>query len=601
MKNLFFTIAFLLGTFTAIAQVNLIQNVSSRKTISLDGDWNTIVDPYNHGQGHRFYLDLKFDGKTLSDYDFDTSPVMKVPGDWNTQYEKLYYYEGKIWYRRKFDAPKTDGKLFLHFGAANYEAQVWLNGKKLGTHFGGFAPFEFDITGKTRETDNSLVVCVDNTRKTDAVPTLNTDWWNYGGLTRSVCLIETANTFIQDYHIQLSKDNPKLINFSAKLNEKLADKVILLSVPALRIKKQLKTDAEGRVSLAIKASPKLWTPDTPTLYDVALTYEGETIKDKVGFRTISTQGQKILLNGKDIFLCGVNIHEEAVDGGRCTTREQDSVLLQMAKDMGCNFVRLAHYPHNEDMVRLADKMGLMVWSEIPLYWGIDWLNKKTYALAEQQLEEMISRDHNRASIIIWSIANETAVNNDRTTFLTNLANKARTLDDTRLISAALQNHNKRLAPTVYTVEDPLSKALDLFSYNEYIGWYDATQEMCDTITWQIDTDKPIVISEFGGGGKHFSANEDVKANSNTVNVNNNPHAYFNEQNQVSLYKHHFNMLRKMKGLAGTIPWILKDFRSPHRVLYGVQDDYNRKGLYTEKGEKKAAWQVVKDWNEEHKK
>ena len=200
---------------------------------------------------------------------------------------------------------------------------------------------------------------------------------------------------------------------------------------------------------------------------------------------------------------------------------------------------------------------------------------------------MISRDHNRASIIIWSIANETAVRKDRTDFLTNLANKARTLDDTRLVSAALQNVNKRLTPTTYTVEDPLKDALDLFSYNEYIGWYDAPKEFCDSITWQLDTDKPVVISEFGGGaalGRHSGKN-----------------AFFSEDNLVELYKHQFTMLRKIPGLAGTIPWVLKDFRSPHRLLEGIQDNYNVKGLYSKDGQKKAAWQIVKDWNEEHKK
>ena len=583
------------------SDAQLIQNVSSRHTVSLDGDWRCIVDPYNHGFYHRFQLDLKFDGNMLSDYDFDTSPTLRVPGDWNTQRPELMNYEGRVWYRTKFDYKPAEGKrLFLHFSAANYIAQVWLNGKELGRHEGGFTPFEYEITGQTKAEGNSLVVCVDDTRLPGGIPTLNTDWWNYGGLTRSVCLVETDKLFIKDYSIQLSRTDSRKIEGYVQLSDKAAKEAVTLQIPELKVKTQLTTDENGRATFTLKAKPKLWTPESPKLYNVNITHNGETVTDNIGFRTIATAGNKILLNGKEIFLCGVNIHEESVgDAHRCITAEEDSVLLALAKDMGCNFVRLAHYPHNEDMIRMADKMGLMVWSEIPLYWGIDWNSKETYALAEQQLGEMISRDHNRASIIIWSIANETAVNNERTAFLTKLANKTRQLDDTRLVSAALQNVNKRLAPTVYTVEDPLKDALDIFSYNEYIGWYDAPKEFCDSITWQLNTDKPVVISEFGGGAKHFTAQDNVK-NAVTECVRNNPKAFFNEDNQAELYRHQFTMLRKIPGLAGTIPWVLTDFRSPHRLLEGVQDGFNRKGLYTDKGEKKKAWQIVKDWNDEHR-
>ena len=577
-----------------VANAANIQNIGCRKTTSLDGQWNAIVDPYNHGFYHRFQLDLPFDGKGLSDYDFDTSETLRVPGDWNTQRENLMMYEGRVWYRTKFSYALPKGKrLFLYFAAANYEATVWINGKEIGRHTGGFTPFQFDITDNIRNAAdddktavNSLVVCVDDTRQPGGIPTMNTDWWNYGGLTRSVSLIETNETFVNDYSVGLSGGY-------VQLNDSKAEQKITVEIPELKYKKLIITDEQGRATFSLgKKRPQLWTPESPKLYDVRISYGDEQISDRVGFRTIAVKGRDILLNGKPIFLCGVNIHEECKadkasgrTNRRITSIDEDRELLAMAKELGCNFVRLAHYPHNEEMLKAADEMGMLVWSEIPLYWGIDWNNKETYKLAEQQLAEMIDRDHNRASVIIWSIANETAVNKERTDFLTRLANKARTLDDTRLISAALQNVNKRLTPTTYTVEDPLKDALDIFSYNEYIGWYDAPKEFCDSITWQLDTDKPVVISEFGGGaklGRHGKVGE-----------------FFCEENLVELYRHQFTMLRKIPGLAGTIPWVLMDFRSPHRLLRGIQDGYNRKGLYSEYGEKKAAWQIVKDWNTEH--
>ena len=576
-----------LSVVTAAAQ-DIIQNAAGREYTSLSGEWKSIVDPYGHGLICQFWRDDTFDGTRLQDYDFDTSQTLSVPGDWNTQKRELFYYEGLMWYRRKFDYSLPEGRrLFLRFDAANYETQVWLNGRKLGRHTGGFTPFEFEITSLVKKKDNSLVVCVDDTRKPDGIPTMNTDWWNYGGLTRDVKLIETGSTFIKDYSIALSEDGKAIEGWMQADGKNMAVNSMLLEIPELKIKKQLTPDESGKASFRIKARPKVWAPDSPKLYSVRISLGGETVSDEIGFRSIKTSGSKILLNGKEIFLCGVNIHEETVNTNkRCTTREEDSLLLSMAKELGCNFVRLAHYPHNEDMVRLADRMGLMVWSEIPLYWGIDWKNANTYILAEQQLAEMINRDHNRCSVIIWSIANETAVNRERTEFLTKLAGKARELDSSRLISAALQNVNKRLTPTTYTVEDPLGEVLDIFSYNEYIGWYDAPKEFCDSITWQLNTDKPVVISEFGGGAR--------------LGRNTGKGHFFSEDNLVELYRHQFTMLEKIPGLAGTIPWVLKDFRSPHRLLEGIQDNFNRKGLYTENGEKKKAWQIVRAWNDRHR-
>lgn len=572
----------------AFAQnTNLLQNVWNRQVTSLDGDWHAVADPYGHGNWS-FWKDTPFTGETLQDYDFATSSTLTVPGDWNTQYERYYLYEGKMWYCRHFDYELNSGRcLFLHFDAANYKAKVWLNGKLIGTHEGGYTPFEFDVTDKVSAKNNSLVVCVDNTRLPDGIPTMNTDWWNYGGLTRSVCLVETGSTFIQDYALSISDASKPLISGFVQLGgSDIEGRRVTVSIPELRgASITVSTDAEGRAQFSFgrKIKPQLWDTRNPKLYNVTLSFNDETLLDQIGFRTIATCGDKILLNGKPIFCAGVNVHEESVGTNhRCVSAQEDSMLLQMALDLGCNMVRLAHYPHNEMMVRMADRMGLLVWSEIPLYWGIDWKNERTYELAVQQLSEMISRDHNRSSVVFWSIANETAVNPDRTRFLTRLANEARRQDSTRLICAALQNMCKQIRPNVMTVEDPLHEALDVFSFNEYIGWYDGPKEWCDSLTWQLPQQKPIIISEFGAGariGRHGSANN-----------------YFTEEMMVAIYEHQFNMLNRIEGLAGTIPWVLKDFRSPHRLLPGVQDDYNRKGLYSDQGEKKDAFRVVKEWN-----
>src|SRR5271169_2851744 len=195
----------------------LIQNVDARSTFNLDGQWQAIVDPYDVGafdyrgqplkNNAAFYKNFKPQSKSeWVEYDFDTSGHLNVPGDWNTQRESLLFYEGSVWYKRSFDYVKSANKrVFLHFGAANYTASVYLNGEELGRHEGGFTPFDFEITDRVRPTGNFLILRVNNTRAKDAVPTVNTDWWNYGGITRPVTLVEVPETFIEDYSVQLGK------------------------------------------------------------------------------------------------------------------------------------------------------------------------------------------------------------------------------------------------------------------------------------------------------------------------------------------------------------------------------------------------------------
>src|SRR5262249_43009203 len=161
-------------------------------------------------------------------------------------------------------------------------------------------------------------------------------------------------------------------------------------------------NTEGYAAFEFDAALKLWWPEDPKLYDVVIESETDRLQDQIGFRTIETKGTDILLNGKPVFLRGVCIHEEApFRGGPAFSREDASTLLGWAKELGVNFVRLAHYPHNENMIKEADRRGILVWSEIPVYWTILWENPGTLENAQNQLSEMIARDKNRAAVIIW--------------------------------------------------------------------------------------------------------------------------------------------------------------------------------------------------------
>jgi beta-glucuronidase len=561
----------------------LIANVGGRTAISLDGTWNTIVDPYETGLGSRFYENAKPKTKSdLIEYDFDRSPKLRVPGDWNTQRESLLFYEGVIWYQRYFSYQKRSHvRAFLYFGAANYRARVWLNGNKVGEHEGGFTPFDFEVTDKIADGENSVVVEVDNTRRADGVPALHTDWWNYGGLTRSVQLIEVPETFVENYSIHLAKSGH--LEGWVQFNGPRQKNEVTIGVLEAHLKQTTLVDPAGHAVFSFPAKVELWSPESPKLYRVVISGEGDSITDEIGFRTIEVRGTQILLNGKPVFLRGICIHEEApFRGGRAFSEEDDGTLLTWAKELGANFVRLAHYPHNEEMIRLADRMGLLVWEEVPVYWDISWQNPATLENAKAQLRDVIARDQNRAAVALWSMSNETPISPERTAFLKTLAEYARQLDSTRLITSAMNRVEH--AGDTRTFSDPLGEFLDVLGLNEYIGWYEGRPEDADRAQWKFAYEKPVIISEFGGGAQYGLHGDSATR--------------FSEEYQANLFQHQLAMLQRIPALAGMAPWLLMDFRSPRRFLPGIQDYYNRKGLISDRGQRKQAFYVLQKYYRE---
>ena len=589
-------IALALSSGSCVSQSNttVLVDVDHRNTVSLNGDWHYIVDPYDGGL-YNFHREIRKDGffldgapetgsSGLIEYDFSKEPTLKVPGDWNTQYDSLFYYEGLIWYQRDFTyQPIAGHKTFLHVGAANYKSIAWVNGQEACRHEGGFTDFDCDVTASIRSGRNFVVIAVDNTRLADGVPTLNTDWWNYGGLTRDVSLVDVPAQFIDDYDLHLNRDRTA-IEGSVHVEDAKAGEDVTVSFPELNRSVSAKVGTGNLAIISLSAAGMdFWTPEHPKLYKVRLHTADDTLEDEMGFRTIEVRGTDILLNGKPIFLRGISIHGEApIRGGRANNDQDTATLLGWAKELGCNYVRLAHYPHDQRMTRAADRLGLMVWSEIPVYWAEQFGDPAVLAKAEQQLQEEIRRDRNKASIILWSVANETPLTPERTAFLKALAEDVHSLDSTRLVTAALlvrsEGHDKY-------VDDPLGEALDVIGMNEYIGWYEQLPQDADTTVWHIGYQKPLIVSEFGG---------DAKAGVHGVATER-----WTEEYQASIFQHQLPMLAKIPQLRGMTPWILVDFRSPMRQLPGIQDLYNRKGLISNSGEKKQAFFILqktyKDW------
>jgi beta-glucuronidase len=555
-------------------------NIPGRNITSLNGKWLAIVDPNDNGERAGIGKDATPKGKTdFLEYSFDGAPTLQVPGDFNSQLPELTYLEASVWYKKTFAYRPTGKRLFLHFGAVNYLATVYLNGEKIGTHEGGFTPFQFEITGKVKA-QNSLVVRVNNQRRKDGIPAEGFDWFNYGGITRDVSLVETPASFIEDYFIQLQKGNSHTIKGWVKINGSPASQTVQLRIPEARVQFSTTTNDSGYAAIELTADLQRWSTRSPKLYKVQLVSATDSISEAIGFRTIETRGTEILLNGKSIFLKGVNIHEEIGAEKRRATNEKDALsLLTAAKNLGCNFVRLTHYPQTEYMVRLADKLGILLWEEIPLWQGIAFGDPIMQPKMNYMLQEMIQRDKNRSSVIIWSISNETAPGAARDKALTQMATLARSKDDTRLIASAF-DHLKYNRNEVH-IDDTLSKVLDVIGVNAYLGWYRPWVSAPENYTWRSDFNKPMIMSEFGGEalyGHHGSADT---ASS------------WSEEYQEQLYKNNVAMFKNIPFLRGTTPWVLYDFRSARRMHARYQQGWNRKGLLSEKGEKKKAWYVMK--------
>jgi beta-glucuronidase len=592
---LFFSVA----VFSSIAQSVppiVLTGGDLRPAQSLNGEWHIIPDPYatglydfhKHEIKNGWFMNHKAKpGDTGPiDYDFAKSPTLKVPGDWNTQQEKLFWYEGLMWYEKDFTyEPKPHTRTFLRIGAANYKSYFWVNGQKVCEHEGGFTAFNCEVTSAVHAGSNFVVAVVDNTRHEDAVPTTQTDWFNYGGLTREVSLITVPETFIDQYDLHLSRTDPGTIEGWVHITGGATGTPVAVEVPELKAKAETTLGEDGRAKITIDAKGlEPWSPEKPKLYEVTLRAgagrSADMLGDHIGFRTIEVKGTEILLNGKPIFLHGVCIHAEApYRTGRAYSDKDAETLLGWAKELGANFVRLAHYPHDETMLRAADRMGILVWSENPVYWAVQFDKPEVYARAEHQLDEEIGASRNHAAIILWSMANETPLNDARTKFISSLAAHARELDPTRLITAALLVHTEANGDrSTKIVDDPLGQYLDVIGTNEYIGWYEQHPETADTTDWKIAYQKPLIMSEFGADAKaglHGGAND-----------------RWTEEYQANVFNHQLGMLNRIPQLRGMSPWILMDFRSPRRPLPGIQDGFNRKGLISDQGQKKQAFFVL---------
>ena len=569
------------------AATTYIQNVYGRHSTSLNGKWSAIVDPYDAGYNMRVFLDRKSrPSGNFYEYDFDGATRLNVPGDWNSQRDELKYYEGTVWYARHFNfTPTGHQRHFLYFAGVSNRCKVYLNGQLIATHEGAFTPFQVEVGDKLVSGDNLLVVAVNNTRRVDAIPAMSFDWWNYGGITRDVMLVTLPDTYISDYFIRLDKHRSDLLLADVSLSRPVAGQRIVVTIPGAGVKMQLTTDANGVASgrLSVRKLQR-WSPDKPTLYATTITAPNDTVTEQIGFRNINVEKTKVLLNGQPVFLRGVSFHEEIAQRmGRATSMADAVALVTEAKNLGCNMVRLAHYQQNEYIVREAERQGLMVWQEVPVWQSIDFTNDSTLHKAQQMLRETILRDRNRCADCFWGIANETKNTPARNRFLAQLLKTGKEMDTTRLFVAAFDLAYFDKQQDEFVMHDDFYPNLDLVGINKYMGWYAKWPKDPSQIRWNVAPGMPLLISEFGGEALYGQHGDDTNPDS------------WSEDYQAKLYRDNLRMFENIPNLCGISPWVLFDFRSPTRLHSTNQEGWNRKGLISDQGQHKEAWYIMHDY------
>ncbi len=578
-----------------------------RRRTSLEGPWRHTPDPYDsclrsgwyrfstsdsvfEHYGHmaerygvpkfargglRLLNWLDFARKNVPfDFDFEGWEEIELPCSWNLARPEYFWYEGSMVFTRIIEPdPRPGERTFLRIAGANYRTLVFLGGKHLGTHFGGSGDFCVELTDVLSRGKNRLILSVDSTRRPDQVPADHTDWFNYGGVYRDIELVYAPRVYIRDLFVRLVPDGTRSrIAADVELSDPVDGEARFL-LPDLGLDRTLEV-REGRARAVLEAAPELWSPDSPTLYDMEVSFGKDRVTDRVGFREILSRGGRIYLNGADILLKGVCMHEESLRNGKAVTEEEIRENFALAKELGCNFARLAHYPHRREAARIADELGLLLWEEIPVYWAVDFSNPGTLRDARNQLAELVRRDRNRASVIVWGVGNENADWDDRLAFMSCLVEDARALDGSRLVAAACLRN-----PDTDTIDDRLAEHLDLVGINEYFGWYEPGYHKLARIVENSRLDKPVVISEFGADAR--------------VGFHGSPKEFFTLERQAEVYREQTKAIAALPGIRGASPWILYDFRSPKRT-HPIQGMYNRKGLLDEtKRIRKPAFEILK--------
>ena len=541
---------------------------------------------------------------------------MPVPSSYNDIYTGRDFADhvGNLYYRRTFTVSSRmlEKRLFLRFGSVTHKAEVWLNGTCLGKHSGGFLPFSFEITEAARAGENELEVIVNNIVDETTLPAgrmvhqkfpglpeeihnlPNFDFYNYSGIMRPVCLYTAPGSYIEDISIYGKMDGS--FYWDVKANGEGTVSVRLLDAAGNEVATGEGFKGTGRIDQV-----QLWEPGHPVLYSLEVTLTGsdgekDTYTEVFGFREVSIRDCRIHLNGKPVYLKGFGKHEDSPVHGRGFDMAYNVKDIGLLKWIGANSFRTSHYPYCEEMLQLCDREGILVIDEAPAV-GLNagftatgllggnpngtWKLFKTAEHHRQVLRDMVQRDKNHPCVIIWSVANEPASQEDGAKeYFEPLLNLVRELDE-----------QKRPATLVtYEGSNPVSckvaEICDLLIINRYRGWYDTEGNLRGAAALLKDElegfhkrcpDKPIMLGEYGA---------DTIAGFHDINAR-----IFSEEYQVDFLRAYGEVFDSLPYITGEHVWNFADFATAENIK---RVGGNKKGVFTRDRSPKMAAHFLKE-------
>jgi len=583
-----------------------------RLFFDLGGYWNIKADPNNLGLSEQWF------GNTLEG-DIHT---IAIPGSWNEQLEEQGFknYIGQAWHETWFTVPQVlqkNAKVWVRFGAADHKATVWVNGKEIGGHAGGYVPFGFDVTDALLPAgeENHLVVCVDSTlsmhtlpqdvdpespmynttayQRRHLYPATRFDFFPYGGLTRSVNLIVTSQEYVSGITVNTSLQGEVDIQVQASKFDKL--RIQILDANDL-IQNETESDSSNNFSLNVD-DPILWSPSNPHLYKarVSLFIDDEIVDEYdelFGIREVRVEGGKILFNNEELFLTGFGKHEEFPIIGRGQFRAGYIKDHELMRWIGANSYRTSHYPYDEEMMRLGDKLGFLIIDEVPAvslgFWSHDFDDLKPLLDNHKKaIKELIERDRNHPSVISWSITNEPNLwaeeyyqNEAGKRYFKELYEFTKALDSSRPILS--------ISMAMFKEEDIVLESCDIIGINRYYGWYTNPADLeraAQDLGNELDAifakyQRPIIVSEFGADtveGLHATTAQ-----------------MFTEEFQTAFTFKYLEVMEARDFVCGAHIWNFADFLTPQHFRRVV---LNKKGVFTrDRLPKSVAFKLRDHWN-----
>ena len=547
-----------------------------RNIQSLDGIWKFAIDPQDVGEAQNWQLTLP------------NAEQVTVPSVWNTQLG-LLEYEGAAWYEKEFYT--EGGCLRIVFDAVMTEADVWLDGQKLGYHYGGFTQFYF-IVPAVEAGWHTLTVRADIRFDALSIPQEKTDWFHYGGITRSVtverlqgiCTLQNRMEYTLNQELSKAEGHFVLELYNAA-DEACTDTVTIRLGDTVVYQGEQTIPAHSAVSVTtptlVVENPRLWSVEDPQLYDIAITTGTDDLLDRTGFRFVEVRDGKIFLNHKPLFFRGVNRHEDHPEWGAAFPEGLMKRDLDIIEDLGCNAVRGSHYPNAKVFVDMLDERGLAFWSEIPM-WGGGFagavLSPELVERGLQMHREMVAQYYNHPCILIWGMHNEIGTDTDECYAMTK-----------KFYAYLKENGGNRLVTYAIYKFLPCKclELCDFISLNRYAGWYwstrDGWQEELDSFRKHREElglgDKPVIYSEFGGAaiyGHHTF--DDLRGT---------------EEYQAELLEKCMTTLHQDPMVVGTYVWQFCDTRTCRKMGLDRARTYNNKGILNEFRKPKMAYYTVR--------